>query len=196
MKKSAALFLAFLAGIVSMNAQIYKGTKNNISFFSKTAMEDISAVDTIATMILNGKTGDVIANIGIKGFVFPNSLMQSHFNEDYMETDLAGPKDAAGKVTYPNKTASFKGKINEVVDYTKDGTYPVTITGTLTMHGVSQPRTINATMVVKGSTVTLDSKFSVALVDHKIKVPTAVGAKIAEKIDVTVHTELVDTSKK
>ncbi|MCX6310080.1 MAG: YceI family protein [Bacteroidetes bacterium] len=196
MKKSTFLFLALLAGTISLNAQIYKGTKNKISFFSYTAMENISAEDTIATMILNAKTGDVIANIGMKGFVFPNSLMQSHFNEDYMETDLAGPKDAAGKVTYPNRNASFKGKINEVVDYTKDGTYPITITGTLTMHGVAQPRTINATMIVKGNTATLDSKFAVALVDHKIKVPEAVGTKIAEKIDVTVHTVLIDTTKK
>ena len=64
------------------------------------------------------------------------------------------------------------------------------------MHGVAQPRTINATMIVKGNTATLDSKFAVALVDHKIKVPEAVGTKIAEKIDVTVHTVLIDTTKK
>lgn len=196
MKKSAILFLTLLVGTISLNSQIYKGTKNNISFFSKTAMEDISAVDTIATMILNSKTGDVIANIGIRGFVFPSSLMQNHFNEDYMETDLVGPKDAAGKVTYPNRTASFKGKINEVVDYSKDGIFPITITGILTIHSVAQPRTINATMTIKGGVVLVDSKFSVALVDHKIKIPEAVGTKIAEKIDVTVHSELIDTSKK
>lgn len=196
MKKSAAILFIFLLASLSSPAQIYKGSKNSISFFSKTVMEDISAVDTIATMILNSKTGDVIANIGVKGFVFPNALMQSHFNEDYMETDLAGPKDAAGKATYPNRIASFKGKINETIDYTKDGTYPVTITGTLTIHNVAQARTIKATLVVKGNTLTIDSKFNVALADHKIKVPSAVGTKIAETIDVTVHSELVDISKK
>jgi polyisoprenoid-binding protein YceI len=92
--------------------------------------------------------------------------------------------------------ATFKGKINEVVDYTKDGTTKVTMTGILTIHGVSKPRTINATVIVKGGVVTIDSKFSVALVDHNITVPTAVGAKISESIDVTVHTEMVNTSKK
>ncbi|HET6993023.1 MAG TPA: YceI family protein [Bacteroidia bacterium] len=196
MKKSIFLFLAFLGGIASLNAQIYKGVKNKISFYSYTPMENISAVDTVATMILNGKTGDVIANIGVKGFVFPNALMQEHFNENYMETDMEGPKDAAGKPTYPNRNAKFTGKINEPVDYTKDGTYTITITGNLLIHGVSQPRTIPATLVVKGDNVTIDSKFSVALVDHKIKVPEAVGTKIAEKIDVTVHCEMVNTAKK
>ncbi len=182
MKKTLLLLVAILATAVSMNAQIYKGKKTTINFFSATALENISAVDTVATMLLNSKTGDVIANISIKGFVFPNALMQEHFNEEYMESDK-----------FP--MGSFKGKINEAVDYTKDGSTAVTITGTLTIHGVAKPRTINATILVKGKTATVDSKFDIALVDHNIKVPTAVGAKIAEKIAVTVHSELVSTAK-
>lgn len=183
MKKSLLLFVAVFAAAVSVNAQIYKGTKTNVSFFSSTPLEDISAKDTVATMLLNAKSGDVIANISIKGFVFPNALMQEHFNENYMESDK-----------FP--MGSFKGKINETIDYTKDGTHAVTMTGTLTIHGVAKPRTFNGTLVVKGGTVTIDTKFAVALVDHNITVPSAVGAKIAEKIDVTVHSELVSTAKK
>jgi hypothetical protein len=183
MKKSALLLIALVAGALSLNAQIYKGSKTTVSFFSSTPVEDISATDTIATMLLNSKTGDVIANISIKGFVFPNVLMQEHFNENYMESDK-----------FP--MGSFKGKINETVDYTKDGTHNVTITGTLTIHGVAKPRTIPATVTVKGSTVTVDCKFEVALVDHDIKVPEAVGAKIAEKIQVTVKSTMVSTAKK
>lgn len=183
MKKSILVFAAVLVAALSLNAQIYKGKKTEVSFFSYTPLENISAKDTVATMLLNSKTGDVIANISIKGFVFPNALMQEHFNENYMESDK-----------YP--MGSFKGKINETVDYSKDGTYNITITGTLTIHGVAKPRTIPATLVVKGGLVTVDCKFSVALADHNITVPTAVGAKIADKIDVTVHSELVNASKK
>ncbi|MDQ3112320.1 MAG: YceI family protein [Bacteroidota bacterium] len=183
MKKSLLLLVAVFAAALSMNAQIYKGTKTTVSFFSSTPLEDISAKDTVATMLLNAKTGDVIANISIKGFVFPNALMQEHFNENYMESDK-----------FP--MGSFKGKINEVVDYTKDGTTAVTMTGTLTVHGVAKPRTFNATVIVKGSTITVDAKFDIALVDHNIAVPEAVGAKIAEKISVTVHSTLVNTAKK
>ena len=183
MKKSLLVIVAVFAAAVSINAQIYKGTKTTVSFFSSTPLEDISAKDTIATMLLNSKTGDVIANISIKGFVFPNALMQEHFNENYMESDK-----------FP--MGSFKGKINEVIDYTKDGSTAVTMTGTLTIHGVAKPRTISGTLVVKGGKVTIDTKFSVALVDHNITVPSAVGAKIAEKIEVTVHSELMNTAKK
>ncbi|MEO5641961.1 MAG: YceI family protein [Bacteroidia bacterium] len=196
MRKSIFVFIAVLATAISMNAQVYKGARTAVSFYSSTPLEDITAKDTVATVILNGKSGDVLVTVPMKGFVFANSLMQEHFNENYMETDKAGPKDANGKVTYPNQKATFKGKINEAVDYTKDGTTKVTITGTLTIHGVAKPRTIDATLIVKGSTVTVDTKFQVALVDHNIAVPTAVGAKIAEKIDVTIHSELINASKK
>ena len=43
-------------------------------------------------------TGNVSFRIPILGFNFPNGLMQEHFNENYMESDI-----------YPN--ASFKGKL-------------------------------------------------------------------------------------
>ncbi len=45
--------------------------------------------------------------------------MQEHFNSDYMESDK-----------FPK--ASFKGKIQEQIDVTKDGTYPITVDGDLT----------------------------------------------------------------
>jgi polyisoprenoid-binding protein YceI len=183
MKKSLLVFAVLLGTALTVNAQIYLGKKTDVSFFSYTPLENISAKDTVATMILNSKTGDVIAKISIKGFVFPNALMQEHFNENYMESDK-----------YP--FGLFKGKINETVDYTKDGTHNVTITGALTIHGVAKTRTIPATITVKGGMVTVDTKFSVALADHNITVPTAVGAKIAENIDVTVHSEMADSSKK
>ena len=183
MKKAALLLLALTAGALSVSAQVYKGKKTKIDFFSYTPMENISATDTVATMLLNSKTGDVIANIVVKGFVFPNSLMQEHFNENYMESDK-----------FPK--ASFMGKIQETIDYSKDGTYPVTMKGKLTVHGVAQDRTINGTLTVKGKTVTIDCKFDIKLADHNIKVPEAVGQKIAESINVTVHSELVDSTAK
>ena len=134
-------------------------------------------------MLLNTKTNDVIAQVMIKGFIFPNGLMQEHFNENYMESDK-----------YPKST--FKGKINEKVDYTKDGTHNVTITGNLEVHGVTKPRTLPATITIKGGVITVDLKFNIALKDHEIKVPEAVGAKIAENIEVTVHTVMVQPGKK
>ena len=188
MKKILATLalLAVTAALVTAQG-VYRGTSNKISFYSHTALEDISATDTIATMLLNTKSNTVIASVDVRGFHFPNPLMEEHFNENYMETNKEGAKGKDGKPTYQNRMATFNGKINETIDYTKDGTHQVTITGDLTIHSVKKPRTLNATVTIKGGVITIDSKFNVLLVDHNITVPTAVGAKIAESIEVTIH---------
>lgn len=191
MKKTLALLALILTtGTVATAQAVYRGNSNKITFFSHTALEDISATDTVATMLLNTKSNTVIASVDVRGFHFANPLMEEHFNENYMETNKEGPKDSKGKPTYPNRMATFNGKINETIDYTKDGTYNVTMTGDLTIHNVKKPRTLNGTLVVKGGKITLDCKFNVLLVDHNITVPTAVGAKIAESIEITVHSEM------
>ncbi len=196
--KKTFIILAFLlvAGPAIIAQGVYRGASNKITFFSHTALEDISATDTIATFLLNTKSNQVIASVDVRGFRFTNPLMEEHFNENYMETSKQGPKDSKGNATYPNRMATFNGKVNEVIDYTKDGTHNVTMTGDLTIHNVKKPRTLNATMVIKGGVITVDCKFSVLLVDHNITVPTAVGQKIAESIDVTLHTVMSVPAKK
>ena len=53
--------------------------------------------------------------------------MEEHFNENYMESN-----------TFPK--ANFKGTITDLgkVNFSKDGTYPVTVKGDLTIHGVTK----------------------------------------------------------
>lgn len=176
-KYFATLVFALLVSIGY--GQIFTGKKANVSFFSSTPLEDIKAKTAIITTVLNLGTGDFYFKIPVKTFDFPNDLMEEHFNENYLET-----------AKYPD--ATFKGKVINptAVNLTKDGTYSVKAQGDLTMHGVTQARTIDATITVKGGIPTINSKFKVKLVDHKIDVPSVVSAKIAEEIDVTVNVEL------
>ena len=85
----------------------------------------------------------------------------------------------------------FSGKINEIIDYTKDGSYDVTVTGKLNIHGVEQLRTFNGKVVVKEQTIQLICDFKVKVADHKIDIPKLIMAKIAEVIDVHVDTNLI-----
>jgi hypothetical protein len=194
MKKIGLLILCSIGLVFTTQAQIYQAKSKSVKFYSHTSLEDISAVDTTAVILLNAATNDVKVLINIKGFDFTNELMEEHFNENYMETDKEGAKDAKGNVTYPNRKATFFGKINEKIDYTKDGTHNVTITGKLTIHNVAQERTVNATIAIKGGVITVDSKFLVALKDHQIEVPSAVGTKIAQNVEVTVRAIMVSAS--
>ncbi len=171
------LILTIGCGIISLTgfSQIYLANNKaaQIKFFSTTPVENIDATNDAVTSILNTSTDSVGVKVPINAFIFPKSLMQEHFNENYMES-----------AKYP--TAKFSGKINEKVDYTKNGEYKVTCTGTLTIHGVAQPTTISGTLKINEGKVHLDSKFAVKLKDFKIEVPKLVFQNIAESIDVTM----------
>ncbi len=176
------LVAAILIASMALHAQIYLGKTCAISFFSKGPIEDIAAVNKSSKPIFNSATGEVAIKITIKGFEFDKKLMEEHFNEKYMESDK-----------YPY--ATFGGKVNEKIDYTKEGTNKVTVTGKLNMHGVEKERTIDGTVTVKGGEIMFDSKFMVALKDHKVEIPTLVAQNIAETVEVTVKSTLTEYKK-
>lgn len=152
---------------------LYTSTSSEISFFSEAPLENIQAVNKDAKSLINTSNNEIAVIIGIRSFKFEKALMEEHFNENYMESDKY-------------KTAVFKGKINEAIDFSKDGTYNVSATGNLNIHGIDQERTLKGTITIKGNMTVLNSKFKVALKDHKIKIPKAVVSNIAEVVDVTV----------
>ena len=108
--------------------------------------------------------------------------MEEHFNENYMETEK-----------YPK--CIFKGKINETIDYTKDGENKVTVTGKLELHGVTKDVTFSGTMNKAGNEFTLSTKFKIKVADYNIKVPSMYVKNIAEEVEVTFNTILVPFKK-
>lgn len=162
--------------IVNSFAQvIYVSEKTEISFFSKAPLEDIEAVNNTSTSIITTHNDTIAFQVPIKGFTFKNGLMQTHFNETYMESDKKG-----------NEYGILKGKINEKIDLTTDGEYKVSCTGILKIHGVEQPRTFEGTIIVKEGKLHLQSKFKVLVADHKIKIPSDKVMNIGKEIEVTV----------
>jgi hypothetical protein len=144
-----------------------------VSIFSKAPLEDIDASSQKGTSVFNATTGDLAFSVPIRSFTFEKSLMQEHFNENYMESEK-----------YPN--ASFKGKVQQLPDLSKNGTYPVSVTGTFEAHGVRQARTIPGKIIVNQGTISMSSEFVVMCKDHKIEIPTIVFKNIAESIRVQV----------
>ena len=181
MKKHSIVILAstLLLGVIlsfkNEGQPIYKTSTGQISFFSETPVENIEASSSTMISAINPSNRNIACVVLMTSFKFKNGLMQEHFNEKYVESD-----------TYPK--ATYSGIINETIDYTKPGTYPVTSAGTLTIHGVAQPRTINGTLTVETTKkANLTSTFDVKLVDHKIEVPQIVFNKIAEVIQVKLN---------
>jgi hypothetical protein len=155
-------------------ANTYVCTAGKIHFFSASPIEDIEASSKNAVCVVNTQNKKVYAKVAMKTFEFKDKLMQEHFNENYMESDK-----------YPS--AILDMAIVEDIDFSKDGTFDVTLKGSFEIHGVKQDREVKGKLTVKnGAPVSATADFIVKLVDHKIKIPKAVVMNIAEEIKVDV----------
>lgn len=174
MFKSLALVLAFVA--LSLGAQTYSTKTGSIKFYSKTPLEEIKAENRKVVSSLDAATGTLKFALLMKGFDFPNQLMEDHFNESYAESEK-----------YPK--ATFNGKIDDIskVDFTKNGTYTVTFTGKLTIKDVTKDIKGTATLVVKDGKVTATSTFKIKPKDYNFNIPATAATKIAEEVEVTIN---------
>lgn len=181
MKNKLLTLGMFMLTYASIQAQIISTQTGKINFFSKTPVENIDAVSNRVLAVLNTEKLTLAFKIANTSFEFENKLMQEHFNEKYMESEK-----------FPHST--FSGKINEVVDFNKDGEYPVTVTGKLNIHGVELERTIPGNIKIQNGEITMQSDFKIMVKDHKITIPKLVIANIAEEITVNVFTQLKQKS--
>jgi hypothetical protein len=165
--------------------KLWDCSKGQVSFFSKTPVEDIEAISKGAGAIINTETNAIAFKIPLKTFTFQNALMQEHFHENYMETDKEVKN--GGKVEYPNRDGTFSGTMEPRVDFTKPGMNRVKAKGKLRIHGVEVEREFNGTLEVKADkTAQLKSSMEVPLADHNIERPQMVLMKIADRIKVDV----------
>ncbi len=173
------ILILFVLSFVLFGFSIQKGkyhtSTGKISFFSTTPVEDIDAVNNKVTSFINTDDGGIVFSMSITDFVFKKSLMQTHFNENYMESEK-----------YPKSL--FKGKITNLpaVKFETNGTYNATIEGELTIHNVTKPVKVTGTIEVKDKKIIAKAKFPVKLADYNIEIPKVVFQKIAETIEVTV----------
>lgn len=152
-------------------------TKNgHIQFFSEAPLENIEAHNHQVAGILDLTKNEVAISLLIKAFKFDKSLMEEHFNENYLESDKFPKAVFLG---------SFQGK--ETLDPNKSGIYPVSIDGKLTLHGVTKELKTTGTIEVVKNQLIAKTKFQISIEDYNIKVPTLVIKNIAEVVDVTVE---------
>ncbi len=177
MKKLAVFLIASIGFLAKSQAQIFVADSCSVSFFSATSIEDIAAVNTICKPIMSTDNGEIDISIPNVDFEFKKKLMQEHFNEDYMESDK-----------YPNTI--FRGNVNEKINYTKDGTNNVTVTGKMNMHGVVKTITIPGTVTVQGNSIKLTAKFDLKMADYNIKVPSILGSNVAEQVAITFRASM------
>ncbi|MEO8147459.1 MAG: YceI family protein [Bacteroidia bacterium] len=175
-----SLFVLFY-GFIS-DTDLYKSTEGQVAFFSEAPLENIDALNQNVSSVINANTKEVAFQIPIRGFKFKKALMEEHFNEKYMESNK-----------YPD--ATFNGKINEDINFAKDGEYKITATGQMTIHGVEKKVTHAGTLSVKSGKIELRSAFNVVIKDYNIEIPTIVFQHIADTIAVKLNVSYLPYKK-
>jgi hypothetical protein len=163
---------------LGQSSSVFSSRSGKAYFLSDAPLEMISASSNALMGVLS--TGDrrFSFSIPVNSFEgFNSALQQTHFNDDYLETDL-----------YPNST--FKGKIIEEVDLGVPGTYRIRAKGKLDIHGVSHDRIIRCDVVVEPGKISVKAKFTIFLDNHDIKIPSIVNQKIAEEIKVEIEFDM------
>jgi hypothetical protein len=158
----------------------YLSKKSELKIFSEAPLENIAATNTEGIAIVDLQKQEIAIKIPMKAFIFPNKLMQQHFNETYLESSK-----------YP--FAVFKGTINKKIDLTLPSNTNTSISGIMSIHGVDKMEIIEGRIMVnpQANTVRLESKFTLTLADYHIKVPTVVLYKIAPVIEVNGYFNLL-----
>jgi len=176
MKFLLVVFLFFISS--RFYTQIFLCKDGLTKFTSEAPLELIKAQSNKTNAVVDEGTKNVAFSILIETFEgFNSGLQREHFQENYMESNKY-------------KTAIFKGKIIEDVDFTKNGTYPVRVKGTFNIHGTEKEKIIKGKITVKDKELIIESSFEVPLEDHNITVPKIVNQKIASVIKVEVKTIL------
>jgi hypothetical protein len=159
-----------------LQAQKVFATKNGqIVFNASGGIEKIAAVNNQVDSKFVDATGQIIFGVLVKGFKFENQLMEDHFNENYMES-----------TKFPK--ADFKGYIKNIkeVDFTKDGNYPITIEGALTIHGTTQKVSTTGIAQIQQGKPTITGDFSIKIADYGVK-GLYIGEKIANEAKIKVN---------
>jgi len=171
------LILICLLFSTQLIAQQYYTNKGKVSFFSEAPIENISAVNENVSAIVDSQAGGFAFRLKIVDFTFPNSLMQEHFNESYLESEK-----------YPIST--FTGVIDNFSDLDLSNEQNLVVNGSLSMHGISKDAQMKATAQMINDELHISSTFDVALEDYDIDIPKIMMYKIAETIAVTVEIKL------
>ena len=142
---------------------------------SKAAFEPIKATNNNTVSIIDSKTGQIAAVILISKFEFRLGLMQEHFNENYLESNV-----------YPKST--FEGKIKDfnVLNLTET-VMTHEITGNLTIKGMAKKIKTIAEISKLDNQIKIKSNFSVFLSDFGIKIPKIVFKKIDEEVKISLN---------
>ena len=175
MKNKLLLLIFCLFTTVCLSQKYY--TDSGLTEFdgSKAAFEPIKAKNKSSISIFDVNNGKIAALIKIREFNFRLGLMEEHFNENYLESNI-----------YP--TSTFEGSIEDFDKISLDDNFQqISIKGTLTIKGESNEILAVGFLKKNNNKIEIKSSFSVKLSEYKIKIPRVVFKKIDEEVKINLN---------
>jgi polyisoprenoid-binding protein YceI len=178
--KKTILSVALVMATGLLFAQKKTTTSATVAFDATTALDALPKAENKTVIAsLDTKTGTIAFEAAVKSFAFANPKMQEHFNsKGWMDSDQFA-------------TATFKGSIVNLkkVKFNKDGTYTVTVTGDLTIHGVTKPAEAKGTITVAGKSIKATSDFNIKLEEYNVNGGAIAAGKVSKEPKITVVAE-------
>ncbi|MCV9928959.1 YceI family protein [Flavobacterium sp. LS1R49] len=174
MKKSTFLILLLTANFII--AQDKLRTAIGVLNFEASVplFEEVNAVNKSVIVVIEPGTSSFVCVAVMKDFRFKMDLMETHFNENYIESNR-----------YPR--AVFKGKIGKFdLKDISETPKEYTITGKLQIHGKTKVIIVNAILRKVPQGIEITSVFPLNTDDFNIKIPSMIESKISK----TVNTSL------
>jgi hypothetical protein len=175
MKLFLCLGLAGALAAPRTSPTVFATKTGQVRFEASSPVEDIEATNESTAAVLNLTTAQLAFAVPVTGFKFKRTLMQVHFNENYLESEK-----------YP--LATFKGRLagGSPAELAAPGPHPVQVTGELAIHGVTHTIAAPATLELKGGHLLARAQFDVAPADYNIEIPLLVRSQVAKVAHVRV----------
>jgi len=176
MTKINLLFLFLLYQTVALQAQDRIITRQGqISFFSYTSVENIEASNNQVYSLVDIPSKGIAVSMLMRAFVFKKALMEEHFNESYVESDI-----------YPR--LNFEGNL-ENFDIESKEAQTLIVRGILDFHGVKKEVSIKVKIELLQNRYLFSGNFDIAIDDYNIKVPPLLAPNIAKSITIKFRFE-------
>lgn len=178
MKYVLLLWIGFIS--LSHAQEKYWTRSGTLTFeASMPAFEEVKATNENVTAILNSADGSFASLALVKGFRFKNALMEEHFNESYIESSR-----------FPK--AIFRGNIANFDGQNLNKSY--TLTGTLELHGKTNPVAVEISIIKDGNDFNCSGEFTVSATDYEIDIPKIVRNKVSDEVHIKFDFQLIKKS--
>jgi polyisoprenoid-binding protein YceI len=171
------LIITLLFSANQLLAQKYMTRNAEVSFLSDIpAIEVVEATNDQVGAVIDLSSGAIAFQIQMRAFHFKIALMEEHFNENYVESEI-----------YPK--ATFRGAF---VEMSKDLSQEneLIVKGSMDFHGIQKEMEIPVRLQMIDGALVGQSNFVLSCSDFEIKIPKLVADKLANEIQVVVKATL------